>query len=87
MKTELKIVVFTSLIFSLQEKEFACMCANFPIKFVFINPTFCAGSGVHFFQGWFCAYATVINEASDVAVTSPSSVRSTAERVRGRGRK
>ncbi len=26
-------------------------------KFVFINPTFCVGSGVRLFQGRFCAYA------------------------------
>ncbi len=34
------------------------------LSFVFINPTFCAGSGVRLFQGMFCAYATVINEAT-----------------------
>ncbi len=38
-------------------------CTNFPVKFVFINPTFCVGSGVRLFQGRFCAYATVIIEA------------------------
>ncbi len=43
--------------------EFACRCANFPVKFVFINHKLCVGSSVRIFQGLFCAYATVINEA------------------------
>ncbi len=47
--------------------EFACRCTNFPVKFVFINPRFCVGSGVRLFQGRFCAYAMVINEAPGVA--------------------
>ncbi len=41
----------------------------FPSSLFFINPTFCVGSGVRLFQGRFCAYATVINEAPDVCVT------------------
>ncbi len=58
MKTELNIVKFktTSLIFSLQEKEFVRMRGSeFPVEFDFIKHIFCAGSGVSLFQGWICA--------------------------------
>ncbi len=44
--------------------KFACRCANFPVKFVFINPTFCLGSGIRLFRGRFCACAMVVNEAT-----------------------
>ncbi len=37
--------------------EFACRCTHFPVMFVFINPTFCVGSGLRLFQDRFCAYA------------------------------
>ncbi len=68
LKTEFKIVYFINVLTPgkrvyMHGSEFAYRCANFPIKFVFINPTFCVGSGVCLFQGRFCAYATVINEA------------------------
>ncbi len=70
IKTEFKIVVyfidFLSLYALVQSLRAACRCANFPVKFVFINPTFCVGSGVRLFQGRFCAYVTVINEAPDL---------------------
>ena len=44
------------------ESEFLWKCANFPVKFVFINPNVCVRSGVRTFQAPFCAYASVINE-------------------------
>ncbi len=50
-----------------------CRCANFPVKFVFINPTFCVGSGVHLFQGWFCMYTCFINEAPGLLLSGPKS--------------
>ncbi len=46
--------------------DFACRCADFHVKIVFINHLFCIGSGIRLFQGRFCGYATFINEASDV---------------------
>ncbi len=69
MKTEFKIVVYFINFLTRGKRvlthgsEFACKCANFLVKFVFINPTFCVESGVRLFQGRFCAYVTVINEA------------------------
>ncbi len=45
----------------------SCRCTNFLVKFVFINPTYCVGRGVRLFQGRFCAYAKVINEAPELA--------------------
>ncbi len=58
MKTKLKLL-FTLLIFSIEEKEFICMHGSefacmFTVKFVFINPTFCVGSG-RFESGSFSA--------------------------------
>ncbi len=59
MKTEFKIVVYfinfliPGKIVCTYGSEFACRCANFPIKFVFINPTFCVGSGVRLFRAGF----------------------------------
>ncbi len=52
MKTEFKIVVYFINFLTpgksvcTHGSEFACRCTNFPVKFVFINPTFCVGSGV-----------------------------------------
>ncbi len=62
MKTEFKMVYVITFLspgkeVNMHGSEFACRCANFPVKFVFINPTFCVGSGVRLFQGRFCAYA------------------------------
>ncbi len=78
MKTKVKIVVYSSLIFSLLEKrvyahgsKFACRCANLSDEFVFIKPTFCVRSGVYLIQGRFCAYAMVINEAPGNSKTCP----------------
>ncbi len=59
MKTEFKIVVcFINFLppgkrLCTHGSEFVCMCANFTIKFVLINSTFCVGSGVRLFQGRF----------------------------------
>jgi len=43
--------------------HFACRCANFPVKFVFVNYNLCVVSGVGIFKGLFCVLATIINEA------------------------
>ncbi len=78
MKTEFKIVVYFINFLTPGKRvcthgsEFACRCANFPVKFVFINPTFCIGSGVRLFQGRFCAYATVVNEAPGLKLPIPT---------------
>ncbi len=61
MKTVFKIVVY--FINFLTPGKRVCMHGSEFACRVFINPTFCVGSGVRLFQGRFCAYATVINEA------------------------
>ncbi len=49
MKTKFKIIVYFINFLTRGKRvcthgsEFACRCANFPVKFVFINPTFCIG--------------------------------------------
>ncbi len=69
MNTEFKIVVFFINFLTPGKRvcthgsEFACRCANFPIKFVFINPTFYIGSGVCLFPGRFWCVRNIINEA------------------------
>ncbi len=70
MKTEFKIFVYF-INFLTRGKgvcthgsESECRCAN--VMFVFINPTFCVGSGVRLFQGRFCAYAMVINANKNI---------------------
>ncbi len=81
MKTEFKIVVYFINFLSRGKRVcthgFACRCTDIPVKFVFINPTFCVGGGVRLFQGRFCVYATVINGTSgsyfsiDIPLTFP----------------
>ncbi len=59
MKTEVKIVVYFINFLTpgkrvhTHRSEFVGRCANFPVKFVLINPTFCVGSCVRLFQGRF----------------------------------
>ncbi len=43
--------------------EFPYRCAHSPVTFVFIDPNFCAGSGLCLYQNPFCVYTMVINEA------------------------
>ncbi len=61
MKTEVKIIVYFIHFLTSGKRvcthgsEFACRCANIPVKFVFINPIFCIGSVIRLFPGRFCA--------------------------------
>ncbi len=49
-------LLFTSLIFSLQEKEFVRMGQSLQVrKYVFYKSDLCVGSGIRLFQGRLCA--------------------------------